>query len=43
MRKLKNNINESIQKTNRLTDIENKLMVIKGKRAQWRGKLGAWD
>ena len=33
-------INELIYKTDRLTDIENKLMATKGRR---RGKLGVWD
>ena len=28
---------------NRLTDIENKLVVIKGEREVGRGKLGVWD
>ena len=39
---LKNNTNEFIYKTNRLTDIENKLMVTKGERKR-RDKLGVWD
>ena len=29
-------------KQNRFTDIENKFMVIKGKRG-WKDKLGVWD
>ena len=28
---------------NRLTDIENKLMVTKGERGRGRDKLGFWD
>ena len=39
---LKNDTNELIYKTNRLTDIENKLMVTKGK-GGGRDKLGAQD
>ena len=42
MRNLKNNTNQSIHKTNRLTDIENKLMVTEGER-EGVDKLGAWD
>ena len=39
---LKSNTSESIYKTERLTDIENKLVVTKGERE--RGdKLGLWD
>ena len=38
---LKNDINELIYRTE--TDIENKLMVIKGERGWGRDKLGAWD
>ena len=39
---LKNNTNESVYKNrNRLTDIENKLMVTKGEVG--RDKLGVWD
>ena len=30
-------------KQKRLTDIENKLMAIKGERCGGRDKLGAWD
>ena len=28
---------------NRLTDMENKLMITKGERGWRRGKLGVWD
>ena len=38
---LKSNINEVIY-GNRLTDIENKLMLTKGERSR-RDKLGVWD
>ena len=38
---LKNTTNEFIYKTNWLTDIANKLMVIKGEGG--RDKLGVWD
>ena len=31
-----------LQNRNRLTDVEKKLMVTKGKRVR-RGKLGVWD
>ena len=40
---LKNNTNESIHKTNRFTDIENKLMVTKAEGEGGREKLGAWN
>ena len=33
--------NELIYKTDRFTDVENKLMVSSGKR--WIDKLGGWD
>ena len=39
----KNDINELIYKTSRLKDIENKLMVAKGKSVWGRDKLGVWD
>ena len=39
---LKNDTNELIYKTRRLTDVENKLVVTKGER-QERDKLGVWD
>ena len=32
-----------LQNRNRLTDIENKLMVTKGERQEGRDKLGVWD
>ena len=32
-----------MQNRNRLTDIENKLLVTKGEREGGRGKLGVWD
>ena len=32
-----------LQNRNRLTDIENKFMVIKGKRGGMMDKLGVWD
>ena len=32
-----------LQNRNRLTDIENKLMVTKGERCGGRDKLGVWD
>ena len=37
---LKNNTNDYICKTNRLTDIEDKLVVSKGERERGREKLG---
>ena len=37
---LKNNTNDYICKTNRLTDIENKPVVSKGERERGREKLG---
>ena len=37
MRNLKNNTNELTYKTERLTDIENKLMVTKGEAGEGRG------
>ena len=40
--KKKNDTNELIQNINIPTDIENKLMVTKGK-GEWRNKLGIWD
>ena len=44
MRNLKNKTNEYIkQNRNRLTDIENKLMVTKGERGEGRNKLRVWD
>ena len=42
MQNLKYDTNELIYKTNILTDIENKLMVNKGK-LRIRDKLGVWD
>lgn len=39
---LKNNTNQSIHKTNRLIDTENKPMVTEGER-EGVDKLGAWD
>ena len=39
---LKNNTNESTFKTNRLTGIENKLMITKGEREGEGDKLGVW-
>ena len=33
----------NLQNRNRLTDIENKLIVIKGERGWGRDKLGVWD
>ena len=41
MESKKNDTNELIYRTNRLTDIESKLMVIKG--IGGRDKLGVWD
>ena len=41
MESKKNDTNELIYRTNRLTDIERKLMVIKRKGG--RDKLGVWD
>ena len=38
---MKQGTNELIHKTNRLTDIENKLMLIKGEGE--RDKLGDWN
>ena len=38
----KSDTNELIYKTNRSTDMENKLMVTKGER-RGRDKLGVWD
>ena len=38
----KNNTNEIIYKIERLTDIENKLMITKGERGR-RDKLGVWN
>ena len=40
---LKNGTNEPIYKTNRVTDVENKLMATKGERGGGRDKLGNWD
>ena len=37
---LKNNTNRSIKNRNRLTDIENKLMVTKGERKRGKNELG---
>ena len=37
---LKNNTNDYICKTNRLTDKENKPVVSKGESEMWREKLG---
>ena len=34
---------KKLQNRNRLTDIENKLMVTKGERCVRRDKLGIWD
>ena len=42
MRNLKNSTNQSIHKTNWLTDTENKPMVTEGER-EGVDKLGAWD
>ena len=40
----KNDTNELIYETNKLTDLENKFMVITGEGGGWRaGKLGVWD
>ena len=39
----KNDTNEFIYKRNRLTDIENNLMVTKRERGWGRDKLGVWD
>ena len=39
---LRNSTNEPIYKTERVTDVENKFMVTKGKRGR-RDKLGDWD
>ena len=39
---LKYDTNELIYKANRLTDIENKLIVFKGERWE-RDELGGWD
>ena len=40
----KNDTNELIYETNKLTDLENKFMVIKGEGGGWgAGKLGVWD
>ena len=39
---LKNDTNELIYKTSKLTDVENKLVVTKGER-QERDILGVWD
>jgi len=41
LKKKKIGTNELIYKTDRVTDIENKLTVTRGKR--WRDKLGGWD
>ena len=38
----KNDTNELIYKTERITELENKFMVTKGEGA-WRDKLGVWD
>ena len=41
---LKNKTDEwNIQNRNRLTDIENKLMMSKGDKEEGRDKLGVWD
>ena len=40
---LKNYTNELIYKTNRLTDIENKLLVKKKEREWEKDKLGVWN
>ena len=40
---LKYDTNELIHKTERLTDIQNKLTVIKRERGWGRDKLGVWD
>ena len=37
---LKNNANRPIKNRNRLTDIENKLMVTKGERKRGKNELG---
>ena len=39
----KNDTNELIYKTERLTDIENKFMVTKGVGGVGRDKSGVWD
>ena len=39
----KNDTNELVCKTNRPTDIENKIMVTKRETGQGRDKLGVWD
>ena len=39
---LKNMIQMNLQNRNRLTELENKLMVTRGKVAE-RDKLGVWD
>ena len=39
---LKNNTNGSTYKIERLTDMENKLIVTKGEREGGRDKLGVW-
>ena len=39
----KNNTNEFTYKTNRFTDIENKLMVTKGEQEVERDRLGVWN
>ena len=42
--KKKNDTNEPIYDTNKLTDLENKFMVTKGEGGGWGvGKLGVWD
>ena len=41
--KKKSDTNELIYKTNRPTDIENKLMVTKGERGWRRDKIGVGD
>ena len=40
---LKNGTNELIYKTERVTDVENKLMVTKGESRWGRDKLSVWD
>ena len=40
---LKDSITAYLQNRKRLTDIENKLIVTKGKIRWWRDKLGVWD
>ena len=40
---LKYDTNEPIYKTNRLTDIENRLVLTKGEERWGRDGLGVWD